>query len=543
VYGFFLYHRQVLVSRQQCKMSNSSYWGTDTGKAFLADPEGFEEALRRARMNEKEAKLQKYIDESEKPLSGTSLLESEWESTLRTKLSVNTREIFEKLFQAQFTPPENRVPRDKALHLLRSVFDSNIKVGGGSSRLSHLADHARKLVNIIDTPSFDGAVPVGLPGEAIVDMDEGELQLWLGAADNRINTSLFITNQDAELERAEEMDILNEDIDWSIPDRGSSKGAGGHLLQDSSSTSFAASQNVDASASQVLKNKYGQTSRYAAAKPAGLPGHTYHLHGLPCRLYDILGEPRETPVRVNSVVKYDLDKVTNDRFVHIEGPVRRVTNNASASALRQSRSETSLLSSTGSSILMGSKTYTAAPCSSVDREMSTYGMSATSSMKQLGSTVFGEPSQFEAISIRPGIVLEVKPGVVNFGRLCLGKMYQATFNILNISVQSTRVVLIPPRSNELRCHFTVAGQMAPGIARTVIVVFTAKRQGKFSETIRIKSPDEILEMPVRATVELPTKHDAVNNGPSKNVTMLTMPLIVSKEDGGAKEQSLEEVGR
>eukprot|EP00945_MAST-04E_sp_MAST-4E-sp1_P004918 g4918.t1 len=492
-------------------MSNSSYWGTDTGKAFLADPEGFEEALRRARMNEKEAKLQKYIDESEKPLSGTSLLESEWESTLRTKLSVNTREIFEKLFQAQFTPPENRVPRDKALHLLRSV--------------------------------FDGAVPVGLPGEAIVDMDEGELQLWLGAADNRINTSLFITNQDAELERAEEMDILNEDIDWSIPDRGSSKGAGGHLLQDSSSTSFAASQNVDASASQVLKNKYGQTSRYAAAKPAGLPGHTYHLHGLPCRLYDILGEPRETPVRVNSVVKYDLDKVTNDRFVHIEGPVRRVTNNASASALRQSRSETSLLSSTGSSILMGSKTYTAAPCSSVDREMSTYGMSATSSMKQLGSTVFGEPSQFEAISIRPGIVLEVKPGVVNFGRLCLGKMYQATFNILNISVQSTRVVLIPPRSNELRCHFTVAGQMAPGIARTVIVVFTAKRQGKFSETIRIKSPDEILEMPVRATVELPTKHDAVNNGPSKNVTMLTMPLIVSKEDGGAKEQSLEEVGR
>ena len=71
--------------------------------------------------------------------------------------------------------------------------------------------------------------------------------------------------------------------------------------------------------------------------------------------------------------------------------------------------------------------------------------------------------------------------------------------------------------------------MAPGIARTVVVVFSAKQIGKLSESIQIKSPDEILELPIRAIVEHPTKHDSVNNGPSRSVTMVPMPLLVNKD--------------
>ena len=206
---------------------------------------------------------------------------------------------------------------------------------------------------------------MGIVGTNIEDMNQRELLLWLGAAESKQTTSFFVTKMNSELDIAEEENTLASDIDWALQSSTLDLASGrpSSIKKQSKKqlkTSFSVgSLGYNNGGSMVIDgghsfdnngsklnssiNKYGQKSRYSQARPAGLPGRTYHLHGLPCRLYNILGEPRDKPVRVQSVLKFDLKAAPNGRYAKIEAPVRRTTRNAATEILKNSLSS-SLLS-------------------------------------------------------------------------------------------------------------------------------------------------------------------------------------------------------
>ena len=74
-----------------------------------------------------------------------------------------------------------------------------------------------------------------------------------------------------------------------------------------------------------------------------------------------------------------------------------------------------------------------------------------------------------------------------------------------------------------QCNFLKSGSLPPGLSRVVEVKLKAKEVGTFTTVIKIKSPNEILEMPIHARIELPTKHNP-RTGPKPNVVLLREPV-------------------
>ena len=519
--------------------TSGEYWNSNVGKEFLKDPEGFKRKRQNREYTAKEKQEIKYLNMSKQDVTNESFLEAEWDHMPRTKLSDKLVKVYEKNFKSKVEPKGRRIKQKDAINILK--------------KLSSTDTYVNQILETVQDPAFEYSVPVGIVGTKIDDMDERELLLWLGAADSKQTTSFFVTKIEDELAIAEDEDTLAADIDWALQSstldlssgrptatkrnrkksslKQSSSLSGLNNLNGNSNSMILDNQLFDGnnSNSSMFRsvNKYGQKSRYSAARPAGLPGRTYHLHGLPCRLYDIFGEPRERPVRVGSVVKYDLNKTTNERFAKIEQPVRRATRNAATEILKNSRSTGSLLLSNNNNSTINNKedNNTMMLGGAGNSTMDSINESSTI-MQQLNSSISNVFYQ-QSLSLRPGVSIEVKPGMLNFGRLCIGQTYQLTFSCLNISLESLQLSLISTADNNdwLKCKFLKCGALPPGLSRRVEVRLIAKKVGTVSTIIRIKSPDEILEMPIAAHIELPTKHNP-RTGPRPNVVLINKPLDI-----------------
>jgi hypothetical protein len=520
--------------------TSGEYWELSIGQAFLNDPEGFKRKRQNREYTAKEKQELKYLNMSKQDVTNESFLEAEWDHVPRTKLSEKLTNIYEKYFKALLAtatsnnkdsnskPQEPRIKQNDAIQILQNASSTDT--------------YAKQILETVKDPAFQYTVPIGIVGTKLDDMNNNELLLWLGAADSKQTTSFFITKQESELAIAEEENILTTDIDWALQSstldlatgrpramkqnnkksslkQSSSLGGLSKLNGNSNSmilgNGFADNCNNNGNSMfQSSVNKFGQKSRYAPARPAGLPGRTYHLHGLPCRLYDIFGEPRERPVRVNSVAKYDLNKVTNERFAKIEAPVRRVTRTAATEILKNSLSAASFLASSNANLSNNSS-------SMLLGEKSTMGdhNEGSAIMSQVNSSASNILYQ-QSLSLRPGISIEIKPGNLNFGRLCVGKTYVLTFSCLNISLEAMWLSLIPSGNRDwLQCNFLESGSLPPGLSRIVEVKLNAKEVGIFTTIVKIKSPNEIIEMPIHARIEHPTKHNP-RTGPKPSVILL-----------------------
>ena len=146
----------------------------------------------------------------------------------------------------------------------------------------------------------------------------------------------------------------------------------------------------------------------------------------------------------------------------------------------------------------------------------------------------------QSLSLRPGVSLEVRPGVLDFGKLCIGLTYKLEFQCLNISLEAMWLsLIIPPEASEwLSCTFSKRGAVPPGLSRNVEVRLYAKKVGAFMTTIKVKSPNEILEMPIKAKIESPTKHDPKSGPNPKCMCQGHLPdtTNIAINDGRSKPQ-------
>ena len=204
---------------------------------------------------------------------------------------------------------------------------------------------------------------------------------------------------------------------------------------------------------------------------------------------------------MNSVLKFDLKTIANGRYAKIEAPVRRTTRNAATEILKNSLSSSLLLPANRNESI------------SLDPNHDSLGNESSTLAQQMSAS--GSDLHCQSLSLRPGVSLEVRPGVLDFGKLCIGLTYKLEFQCLNISLEAMWLSLImPPEASEwISCTFSKRGAVPPGLSRNVEVRLHAKKVGAFMTTIKVKSPNEILEMPIKAKIESPTKHDP-KSGPN-----------------------------